>query len=137
MKYVKVGKTDIEVSVLCFGSWGLGGGTSWADTDDERSIALVREAIDSGITLVDTAPVYGTGHSEEVLGRALADGYRDKCILSTKCTMQWHDPVDVKMYSRDAVTGHFSTVIEIYSTHCVVLSIAEYKKKVKEYDLYK
>ena len=101
MKYVKVGTTDVLISQLGFGAWGIGGGTSWADTDDERSVALVREAIDSGINLVDTAPVYGTGHSEEVLGRALADGYREKCILSTKCTMQWHDPVGVKMYSRD------------------------------------
>ncbi len=66
-------------------------------------MAIIHKAMDLGINLIDTAPVYGTGHSEEVVGKAIADR-RSRCILSTKCTMQWRSDEGVKMYSRDGQT---------------------------------
>jgi len=98
MKYLQIG--DMKVSLLSLGTWGMGGGTSWSNADDEESISTIHKALDIGINLIDTAPVYGTGHSEEVVGKALA-GKRNSCILETKCTMQWRNAIGTKMYERD------------------------------------
>jgi methylglyoxal reductase len=98
MKYLKV--ENMKMSALALGTWGMGGGTSWADSDDKVSIDIIHKAKDLGINVVDTAPVYGTGHSEEVVGKALA-GRRGDYILSTKCAMQWRNTQGVKMYERD------------------------------------
>jgi methylglyoxal reductase len=103
MKNQKIGTSGLEVSVISLGTWGMGGGTSWQAQDDRQSIKIIHKALDLGINLVDTAPVYGTGHSEEVVGKAIADR-RSRCILSTKCTMQWRNDQGVKMYSRDGQT---------------------------------
>lgn len=81
----------IESSAMGFGSWAIGGPFSlpdgepagWGEVDDNESIAAVRAAFDAGITLFDTANVYGTGHSERILAQALA-GHRDEVILATK-----------------------------------------------------
>lgn len=56
-------------------------GVTWGDVDTEESIAAIRQMIDNGVNMVDTAPIYGDGHSETVVGQALKDGYREKCIL--------------------------------------------------------
>lgn len=103
MKYKEIGESRIKSSVLSLGTWGLGGGTSWQVEDDRHSIAIIHKALDLGVNLIDTAPSYGTGHSEEVVGKALRDR-RSRCILSTKCTMQWRNDEGVKMYSRDGQT---------------------------------
>ena len=83
--------SDITVSALGFGCWAIGGTFSspdraaagWGDVDDAQSIAAIRRGFELGVTFFDTADVYGTGHSEEVLGRALA-GSRDEVVLATK-----------------------------------------------------
>ena len=100
MKNMKLGNMGTEVSVLSLGTWGMGGGTSWRDSDDNESIRIIHEAGELGINLIDTAPVYGTGHSEEILGRAL-EGRRSNYILSTKCAMHWRNEEGVKQYDRD------------------------------------
>ncbi|HWM06514.1 MAG TPA: aldo/keto reductase [Actinophytocola sp.] len=82
---------DVEVSALGFGCWAIGGPFAddrgrplgWGEVDDEESIRAVRRAVDLGVTFFDTADVYGAGHSEEVLGRALA-GRRDRVVLASK-----------------------------------------------------
>ena len=65
------------------GTWAIGG-QKWGDVNEKDSIKAIRAMIDEGVNLVDTAPVYGNGHSEEVVGKALEDGYRDKVFLATK-----------------------------------------------------
>lgn len=85
MKYQKLGKTDLNASVVSFGTWGIGGGSVWSDltlgvSDVEN---LLDAATDLGINYIDTAPVYGTGVSEELLGKALKNGRRDKFLLQT------------------------------------------------------
>ncbi len=82
MHYRRLGKTDLSVSAVSLGSWALGGGYDWGPTDLNAAQETVAAALDAGINLIDTAPVYG--QSEEVLGRVLR-GKRQNVFLSTKC----------------------------------------------------
>ena len=83
MKYKELGNTGLKVSAIAQGTWALGA-SGWGKINDNNSIATIHKAIDLGITLIDTAPVYGMGHSEEVVGRAIK-GLRDKVVIATKC----------------------------------------------------
>jgi aryl-alcohol dehydrogenase-like predicted oxidoreductase len=86
-----LGRSGIEVSALGFGCWAIGGPWSntsgeplgWGEVDDDESVAAIRRALELGVTFFDTADVYGAGHSERVLARALA-GRRDEVVLATK-----------------------------------------------------
>lgn len=88
MIYRQLGKTDLKVSVIGYGCWAAGG--QWDNSSDEASIRSIQTAIDLGINFFDVAPVYGYGHAEEVLGKAIA-GRRDKVIIATKCGLTWDD----------------------------------------------
>ncbi|MGW3350200.1 aldo/keto reductase [Nonomuraea rubra] len=86
----QLGRSGIQVSAIGFGAWAIGGPftsggkpAGWGEVDDHESIAAVRRALELGITFFDTADVYGTGHSERVLSRALA-GRRDEVVIATK-----------------------------------------------------
>lgn len=85
-----IGNTDIKTSVIGLGTWAIGGGLWWGATDDAESIRTIHAAIDAGITLIDTAPLYGFGRSEIITGKAIK-GRRDKLIVSTKCGLWWND----------------------------------------------
>ena len=87
MQQRRLGQSDLEVSSVALGCWAMGG-WRWGGQDDEASVRAIHAAIDSGITLLDTAPIYGFGHSEQVVGEALA-GRRDRVVLATKCGMVW------------------------------------------------
>ncbi|MCR8630394.1 MULTISPECIES: aldo/keto reductase [Paenibacillus] len=107
MKYRKLGKNGPELSVIGFGSWAIGGGgwaSAWGEQDDQLSLDSVRAALDAGITFYDTAAVYGLGHSEEIIGKALK-GDRDKVVLATKCGLVWNDEKQVSK------NGTFDSVI--------------------------
>lgn len=82
MRKRQLGTSDLHVSVVGFGSWAAGG-DYWGSVDDGESIRAIQTAIDHGVNLIDTAPAYGSGHSEEVVGRAIA-GRRDEVIVATK-----------------------------------------------------
>ena len=87
MKYRLLGDTQIEVSEIGFGAWGIGGDTkgafAYGPTDDKVSELALLKAYDQGITFYDTAPLYGYGHSEELIGSALKN-VREKIVLATK-----------------------------------------------------
>ncbi|MCC9605840.1 aldo/keto reductase [Blastopirellula sp. JC732] len=87
MKTRPLGQSGIEASVVAFGAWAIGGWT-WGGADEKESIAAIHAFLDAGGNLIDTAPVYGFGASEEVVGKAIADR-RDKVVLATKCSMRW------------------------------------------------
>ena len=103
MRYKKLGNSDIDVSVVALGAWAIGGDSNWGASDDDMSIRTIHEAHDLGITLLDTAPAYGLGHSEEVVGKALK-GRRSDFVLSTKCGLVWDGGEGSVLMSRDGVT---------------------------------
>jgi aryl-alcohol dehydrogenase-like predicted oxidoreductase len=88
MKYRKLGNSDFEVSAICFGAWAAGG-WMWGGTERNDAIKAIRAAYDLGVTSIDTAPIYGQGNSEEIVGEAIKDLPRDKVQLLTKYGMRW------------------------------------------------
>lgn len=91
------GKTGMEITPIGFGAWAIGGGNwefGWGSQDDQQSIAAIHRALDLGINWIDTAAVYGLGHSEEMVARAL-DGMSQRPYVFTKCSMIWNDQREV------------------------------------------
>lgn len=110
MRYQKLGNTDIDVSVIALGTWGLGGGSVWTDRDStvEDTRNLLDICREYGVNYIDTAPVYGTGASEELLGRALK-GRRQDFILQSKCSLNWRNEGGNFHYERDGYTVNNDT----------------------------
>jgi len=87
MEYRQLGSSDVKASVITLGAWGIGG-WMWGGPDDEQAIAAIHESIEHGVTSIDTAAVYGYGHSESLVGQAVR-GKRDKVQLFTKYGLRW------------------------------------------------
>lgn len=86
------GQTDMQITPIGVGAWAMGGGSwafSWGAQDDQQSIAAIKRALDLGINWIDTAAVYGLGHSEEIVGRAIKG--REKPYIFTKCSVVWDE----------------------------------------------
>jgi len=93
MQTRKLGQSDLEITPMGFGAWAIGGGGwafAWGPQDDNDSTATIHEALDLGINWIDTAPVYGLGHSELVVGKAIKD-LKTKPLIFTKCARVWDD----------------------------------------------
>ena len=104
MQYKCLGNTDIRISALSLGTWAIGGGDSWGPSDEKESVHTIKKALDVGINFLDTAPAYGNGLSEEILGRAIST-HRDKYIVATKCGLIWGPDDEGSVHkSRDGVT---------------------------------
>ncbi|HEY7497816.1 MAG TPA: aldo/keto reductase [Vicinamibacterales bacterium] len=92
---VALGRTDMKITRVGFGAWAIGGGGwafAWGDQDDNESIASMRHAVEAGVNWIDTAAVYGLGHSEELVGRVLADlPAADRPYVFTKCGLIWDE----------------------------------------------
>jgi aryl-alcohol dehydrogenase-like predicted oxidoreductase len=88
IEYRKLGSTGVSVSPLCLGAMMFG---AWGNTDHDDSIRIIHRALDAGINFIDTADVYSRGESEEIVGKALADGRRDAVVLATKVHGRMHD----------------------------------------------
>lgn len=84
-----LGKSELHVPVVIFGAWAVGG-WNWGGSDDDEAVRAIQAAIDRGMSAIDTAPVYGFGRSERVVGRALV-GRRDRAIVMTKVGLRWDD----------------------------------------------
>src|ERR1700757_1313698 len=84
MEFIDIGSSGLRSSRIALGTWAIGGGM-WGGTDESDSIATIHRAGDQGVTMIDTAPVYGFGRSEEIVGKALASGgRRHKVLIATK-----------------------------------------------------
>lgn len=89
VEFTRLGNSDIEVSRICLGTWAIGG-WMWGGTEEQESIRTIHTAIDQGLNFIDTAPVYGFGRSEEIVGKALKEsGNRDQLIVATKVGLDW------------------------------------------------
>ena len=95
MQNITIGKSGIEVPFLGMGTWAIGGGSWWGDNDDALSVNAIEAAVEQGIRWIDTAPIYGLYHSEQVVGEALRHIDRDKVVLSTKCGLEWRHETPV------------------------------------------
>lgn len=113
MDYRKIGNSDLQASVITFGAWAAGG-WMWGTTDRNDAVQAIRAAYDLGVTTIDTAPVYGQGTSEEIVGQAIRDFPRDQVQVLTKFGMRWDlaagefafhsknnagDPIDIYKYA--------------------------------------
>jgi len=129
MKKRKLGWTDLELSVIGLGTWAAGGAGwkfAWGPQDDSDTIKTVHEAIDNGINWIDTAAVYGLGHSEVEVGRAIK-GKRNKLIIATKCARRWNEDGSeifgalkkdgIKKECEDSLKRLDVSVIDLYQMH--------------------
>src|SRR5258707_15254223 len=97
METRKLGNSDLKITPVGFGAWALGGGGwefAWGPQDDNDSIAAIHRALDLGINWIDTAAVYGLGHSEEIVGKALKTS-STKPYIFTKCSMRWNEKREI------------------------------------------
>lgn len=87
MEHRSLGNSGIKVPVVSFGAWAIGG-SMWGGADDDAAVRAIQSGIDLGVTCIDTAAIYGMGHSECLVGKAIA-GRREKVIVATKCGLRW------------------------------------------------
>ena len=90
MEYRILGDSDLKISVIGFGAWGIGGAPFWSNEGDASSARAIMKSYELGINFFDTAPVYGFGRSEELLGKTLKP-FRENVIYATKCGLRWRN----------------------------------------------
>jgi aryl-alcohol dehydrogenase-like predicted oxidoreductase len=110
MEYRKLGNTDLDFSVIAFGAWAAGG-WMWGKTERKDAVDAIKAAYDEGVTTIDTAPIYGQGESEEIVGDAIAGLPRDKIRIFTKFGMRWDSSEGVMMMKSRKNDG---TDIDVY-----------------------
>jgi aryl-alcohol dehydrogenase-like predicted oxidoreductase len=122
-EYVDVPETHLRVSRVALGTWAMGG-WMWGGTDQRESVATIQAAVNQGINLIDTAPVYGFGVSEEIVGTAL-EGIRNDVVIATKVGLEWRDGKVFRNASRARIMHEVdeslrrlrTDYIDIYQVH--------------------
>src|SRR6476660_2395364 len=124
-KAAKGAETSLTVSRIGLGTWAIGG-WMWGGTDDQESVNTIRAAVERGVNLIDTAPAYGFGRSEEIVGRAIAEGQlRSRVVIATKVGLEWKDGKVFRNASRDRILREVgdslrrlrTDYIDIYQVH--------------------
>jgi aryl-alcohol dehydrogenase-like predicted oxidoreductase len=125
MEFATIPETPLKVSRVGLGTWAIGG-WMWGGTDDAESIATIHAAVERGINLIDTAPAYGFGRSEEIVGRAIAEGQlRSRMVIATKVGLEWKDGKVFRNASRDRILREVTDslrrlrtdYIDVYQVH--------------------
>ncbi|HEX4181903.1 MAG TPA: aldo/keto reductase [Caulobacteraceae bacterium] len=125
MEDIAIGPSGLRTSRIGLGTWAIGG-WMWGGSDEAQSIATIRSAVERGVTLIDTAPAYGFGRSEEIVGQALAEaGLRDKVQIATKVGLGWADgnvfrdsrPARIRQEIEDSLRRLRTDVIDLYQVH--------------------
>jgi aryl-alcohol dehydrogenase-like predicted oxidoreductase len=125
MEQISIGRSSLKASRIGLGTWAIGG-WMWGGTSEAASIATIRAAVDRGITLIDTAPAYGFGRSEEIVGKALAEGgLRQRVQIATKVGLAWSDgavyrdsrPARIRREIEDSLRRLRTDVIDLYQVH--------------------
>ena len=131
MEYTVISGTEMKVSRIAQGTWAIGG-WMWGGTDERESIRTIHAALDIGINLIDTAPVYGFGVSEEIVGKAIEErGQREKVFIATKVGLEWHNGSVSRNSSRgrirkeveDSLRRLRTDYIDIYQVHWPDLAV--------------
>jgi aryl-alcohol dehydrogenase-like predicted oxidoreductase len=125
METIEIGTSGIIASRIALGTWAIGGWMWGGSTDVAESIDTIRSAIARGVTLIDTAPVYGFGCSEAIVGMALAGGLRDRAIIATKGGLEWRDgkvwrnssPERIRREVEDSLRRLATDYIDLYQIH--------------------
>jgi len=129
METRKLGNSDIKITPVGFGAWALGGGGwefAWGSQDDADSIAAIHRALELGVNWIDTAAVYGLGHSEEIVARALKEWRGPRPYVFTKCILRWNDkgkiwkeftPESVRRECEDSLRRLRADTIDLYQMH--------------------
>src|SRR5437763_2688489 len=126
MEFAEIPGTSLKVSRVAIGTWAIGG-WMWGGTDQAESIATIRAAVEHVINLIDTAPVYGFGRSEEIVGKAIAEGHlRSRVLIATKTGLEWEGGKVFRNASRarilqeveDSLRRLRTDHIERYQVHC-------------------
>jgi len=115
MQMRKIGSTDVEVSAIALGCWPMGG-DYWGGTDDDESIRTIHKALELGINFLDTAPAYGHGHSEEVVGQALV-GRRQDVVISTKASGGGHSEQQLREKLAGSLKRLQTDYVDVYFIH--------------------
>jgi aryl-alcohol dehydrogenase-like predicted oxidoreductase len=124
-EFAEIPGTAIQMSRVAIGTWAIGG-WMWGGSEEAESVSTIRAALDHGINLIDTAPVYGFGHSEEIVGKAIAEaGLRSNVLIATKAGLEWHDGKVFRNASRDRILQEVddslrrlrTDYIDIYQVH--------------------
>jgi aryl-alcohol dehydrogenase-like predicted oxidoreductase len=125
MEFVDIPGASLKASRIALGTWAIGG-WMWGGTDEAESIRTIHEAVDHGVALIDTAPAYGFGRSEEIVGKALAEGgRRNRVLIATKVGLDWKDGQPFRNASKarihqeieDSLRRLRTDVIDIYQVH--------------------
>jgi aryl-alcohol dehydrogenase-like predicted oxidoreductase len=125
MEHIAVGASGLKTSRIGLGTWAIGG-WMWGGTDEAQSVATIRSAVERGVTLIDTAPVYGFGRSEEIVGKALAEGrLRGRVQIATKAGLAWRNgaiyrdsrPARIREEVEDSLRRLRTDVIDLYQVH--------------------
>src|SRR5229473_1829874 len=124
MERTDIPGTSLKVSPVAIGTWAIGG-WMWGGTDEAVSIATIRAAIEHGINIIDTAPVYGFGRSEEIVGEAIEGRLRSDVVIASKAGLQWEDGRVFRNASRarimreieDSLRRLRTDYIDIYQVH--------------------
>lgn len=111
METTEIQGTGLEVSRIGLGTWATGG-WMWGGGDQQESIKTIHTAIDNGITLIDTAPVYGFGRSEEIVGQSLGGGLRGRAAIATKVRLDWHGSEPFRNYSRKRILSEIDASLK-------------------------
>ena len=116
MEYRSLGKTEIVVSVIGFGAWGIAGGETWGQQDESQALGAIRAALDHGINFFDTAENYGEGRSEALLGKALGKR-RHEVIVASKYRSAHAAPSDIREACESSLRRLGTEVIDLYQLH--------------------
>lgn len=120
MRYKTMKKSGVDISAITVGTWAIGGanslGASYGEVDDAESIRAIRAMLEGGVNLIDTAPIYGSGHSEEVVGKAMQGLDRDKIVLATKFGSYIADGKGVHKSTPESIEREFADSVRRLGT---------------------
>src|SRR5438105_4802587 len=125
METIEIGASGIIASRVALGTWAIGGWMWGGNSNADEAVRTIRSAVERGITLIDTAPVYGFGRSEEIVGLALSEGLRERAVIATKTGLEWRNgkvwrnssPARIRKEVEESLRRLRTDYIDLYQVH--------------------